>query len=47
MKGDDIAARFEVLAAGVVALVRRLPQDRAGRVMEHIAIGVAIGVLLR
>jgi four helix bundle protein len=34
MKGDDISARFEALAAAVIALVRRLPQDRAGRVME-------------
>jgi four helix bundle protein len=34
VKGDDIAARFESLAAAVIALVRRLPQDRSGRVME-------------
>ena len=34
MKGDDIAARFESLAAAVIALVRRLPQERSGRVME-------------
>jgi four helix bundle protein len=34
MKGDDIAARFEAFAATVIALVRRLPKDRAGRVME-------------
>ena len=34
MKGDDIAARFEALAAGVIGLVRRLPHDRAGGVME-------------
>lgn len=34
MKGDDIAARFEAFAAAVIALVRRLPKDRAGRVME-------------
>ena len=34
MRGDDIAARFEAFAAAVIALVRRLPQDRSGRVME-------------
>ena len=33
MKGDDIAARFEAFAASVVALVRRLPKDRAGNLM--------------
>ena len=43
MKGDDIAARFEALAAGVVALVRRLPPDRAGRVMEDQLVRSATG----
>ena len=43
MKGDDIAARFEALAAGVVVLVRRLPHDRAGRVMEDQLVRSATG----
>lgn len=43
MKGDDIAARFEALAAGVVVLVRRLPQDKAGRVMEDQLVRSATG----
>lgn len=43
MKGDDIAARFEVFAAAVIALVRRLPQDRAGRVMEDQLVRSATG----
>jgi four helix bundle protein len=43
MKGDDIAARFEAFAAAVIALVRRLPQDRAGRVMEDQLVRSATG----
>jgi four helix bundle protein len=43
MKGDDIAARFEALAAAVIVLVRRLPRDRAGRVMEDELVRSATG----
>lgn len=34
MKGDDIAHRFEELAARVITLVRTLPSDSAGRVLK-------------
>ncbi len=43
MKGDDIAARFEAFAAAVIALARRLPQDKAGRIMEDEVIRSATG----
>ena len=43
MKGDDIEARFEAFAAAVIALVRRLPEDRAGKLIEDELIRSASG----
>jgi four helix bundle protein len=43
MRGDDIAARFEVFAATVVVLARRLPRDRAGKLMADEVLRSATG----
>jgi four helix bundle protein len=34
MKGDDIAARLAAIATAVIKVVRRLPNDSAGRLLQ-------------